>query len=779
MSEVEILFLDDELVVAERIALEIELSNDTPNFTYVENHRDLAAALKLKSFDIILVDYVVPGTTGIEILQLVQQIAPTTPVIVISGKVDEAVLVEAIRAGARDYICKDNLRRLSNAVERAIEESRLLQEHNLTTTELQRSEQLLSEISQRIPAAMYEFIMRPDGSSALPFVSKQFEHLTGVKAEQVKDDALPAFERILADDMEGLMHSIQVSAENLSHWSYDFRARNEFGELIWIHGSSIPTRDEAGVTHWHGIFEDTTELHKAHEIRDQFFQLTNDLLFITDLEGQILKIGGSTAKLLGYQEEELLEKTIQGLIPEEDSQQFLLVMQHATQKKENQHSLELRILTKQGDTLWLSWDAILTAGDTRIFYTAQDVTQHKNYENELEERVSKRTEELEESKKSAEEANQAKTHFLSNMSHELRTPLNSILGFAQLLDLSSDIQVKYKEDITQILDAGKHLLTLVEDLLDLSLIERNKLEFHFEPVSLKQQLMAAVSTMQPVARDKGLRLKLLDDVINNDMSVMVDAVRFKQIFLNLISNAIKYNRPHGSVDVYVETEDDLVSIIVEDTGIGIENTKIDELFLPFNRQHQALHASEGTGIGLAITKYLVEQMQGSIQVESTVGKGTKFITRFAFSSQQAQQPVDDNAQNNITQDRAKILYIEDSPSHIDFMHRVFEDMSNTIELITANTPRLGFELARAHTPTIILMDICLPGISGVDLMMRLQEDVQLSHIPVVAISANAHPTQIEEGLRSGFRRYLTKPVDVVELRRVVNELLVDCATHEQ
>lgn len=775
MMNIEVLYLEDDPDVAAAIELQLQadgldvrLKNATDNASYKR-------LLSQQSFDLVLIDYVVPDIDGLEALKYARSTMPMTPVIMISGKVDEEVLVEALRHGASDYVTKGRLQRLAPAIQRAIEESHTHTEYQKTVRALQISEQRLADIAENIPGAIYEFVMRPDGSTALPFVSRQFQEMTNILADEVRDDASIAFSRIFPADLPDVMQSIETSARDLTQWVHDFRFMKSEGKLMWLHGTSMPKQDSDGAIHWCGVFEDITALQAAREIRDQFFRLTNDLIFITDLEGRILKCGGTYQDRLGYSQTKMQETNLLDYVHSDDHQQMADALRQTVSGESALNNFENRFITSRGDTIWLSWNVVLTEEDTRIFATAHDITQQKIYENELEQRVQQRTQELERSKKMAEEANMAKTTFLSKMSHELRTPLNSILGFAQLMQLGIDIPEKYKDDIEQIIDSGKYLLSLVEDLLDLSLIEGERLEFRFEYVNLDRVLVETVNVMQPVARNKGIQLKFLQST-DQEVYIKADPVRIRQVMLNLISNAIKYNREHGSVDVYYEIKADHVLISVNDTGIGITKEDMGSLFMPFSRLNLDKHNEAGTGIGLSITKYLVEQMFGNISVESDTGKGSRFIIDFKIVKEM--DAIDDkkggvSARQTGPGFISKILYIEDSPSHIEFMHRVFDDMFVETQLLTANTPRLGLELARAHMPDIILLDICLPGISGFDLMMRIKEDKRLSQIPVVAISANAHPAQIEEGLRIGFRRYLTKPVDVIELRKVVLELLQD------
>ncbi|MHA4867132.1 ATP-binding response regulator [Duganella sp. PWIR1] len=387
---------------------------------------------------------------------------------------------------------------------------------------------------------------------------------------------------------------------------------------------------------------------------------------------------------------------------------------------------------------------------------------------------------LEAARAAAEKANHAKSDFLSSMSHELRTPLNAVLGFAQLL--ASDNPPpgpSQQRSLDQILKGGWYLLQLINEILDLAMIESGKVLMSQESMGLTEVLKDCQAMIGPQADKRGIRLTMPS--LNRPYFVHADRTRVKQVMINLLSNAIKYNRRGGMVIVECSEErPGTVRISVTDNGAGLPPEQVENLFQPFNRLGQEDGAEEGTGIGLVVTKQLVELMGGSIGVHSTVGVGTTFWVELVASEEPVLEMADfDGMVSPGTSEAASLrtlLYIEDNPANLALVEQLILRRSD-LKLLTAIDGHTGIQLARTYHPDVILMDINLPGVSGFGCLKMLRDDPSMTAIPVLALSANAMPRDIEKGLEAGFFRYLTKPINVVEFMRALDLALEFAEKH--
>jgi PAS domain S-box-containing protein len=373
------------------------------------------------------------------------------------------------------------------------------------------------------------------------------------------------------------------------------------------------------------------------------------------------------------------------------------------------------------------------------------------------------------------EADRAKSEFLSRMSHELRTPLNSVLGFAQLL-LSDDMAPRQREAVEQIVTAGRHLLGLVDEVLDLARIEADRLDLLVEPVSLDRALREAVELVQPLADASHVSV---DVVASADLArfVSADRQRLRQVLLNLLSNAIKYNHRHGTVTIHVESTETHATVHVDDTGRGIAAEHFDHLFTPFERLGAEHLGVEGVGVGLALSKRLVEAMRGTIDVESRLDHGSRFsvtLTTTAPASEPDPGTVDALVVARSRRGpsaRRRILYVEDNEANRRLMERVAA-RNDSVELVTAQRAVEGLALARASRPDAVLLDLHLPDRSGEDVLRELRADPNTAGIPVIVVSADATPSRIDQLLAAGAAGYLAKPVDMVELFAVLDGALI-------
>ncbi len=376
----------------------------------------------------------------------------------------------------------------------------------------------------------------------------------------------------------------------------------------------------------------------------------------------------------------------------------------------------------------------------------------------------------------AENANRAKSDFLSGMSHELRTPLNAILGFAQLMASGSPPPtLAQQRDLDQILKAGWYLLELINEVLDLALIESGKVTLSQEPVSLAEVMLECRAMIEPQAQRRGLSMTF--PIFEIPCFVKADRTRVKQVLINLLFNAIKYNRPGGTVAVEcTPCAAGSIRIGVRDTGPGLAPAQLAQLFQPFNRLGRESGVEEGTGIGLVVTKRLVGLMGGTIGVESTVGVGSVFWIELSLTSApelaalEAARAAQLLPQAHEGAPPRTLLYVEDNPANLELVEQLVARRAD-LRMMSATDGEQGIELARSFLPEVILMDINLPGLSGTEAMQILRADPATAHIPIIALSANAVPRDIEKGLEAGFFSYLTKPIKVDRFMDALNVAL--------
>jgi PAS domain S-box-containing protein len=384
--------------------------------------------------------------------------------------------------------------------------------------------------------------------------------------------------------------------------------------------------------------------------------------------------------------------------------------------------------------------------------------------------------ELSAAKVVAEKANLAKSDFLSSMSHELRSPLNGILGFAQLME--SDLPPptpRQQESIGQILQAGWHLLKLINEILDLAKVESGMLSLSPESVSLAEVMVECQALLEGQAQKRGIQITFPQP--DAGLFVHADRTRLKQVLINLLSNAVKYNRALGTVEVQCTAgAPGRVRVSIRDTGVGLSPERLAQLFQPFNRLGQEASGVEGTGIGLVVAKQLIELMEGVIGVESAVGVGSTFWfelvaaaePQFAPGSGEPSLPATSPVQGG--RPVRLLLYVEDNLANLKLVERLIERRPD-LSLISAVTGARGIQLARTRLPDVVLMDINLPDISGLEALVVLRGDPATAHIPVIAISANAMPHDIAKGRQAGFFEYLTKPIKVTEFTETLNAAL--------
>jgi len=651
-----------------------------------------------------------------------------------------------------------------------------------------------------------------DAEGVIQIFNVGAERMLGYTAAEVVDQLTPAN---ISDSKELIARAAALSKELDTAIRPGFEALvfkamrgiEDIYELTYIRkdGSRIPAlvsvtalRDAAGkVIGYLLIGTDNTarqqvEIERAlldQRLRDQQFYTRSliesniDALMTTDPRGIISDVNQQMELLTGRTRDELIGAPFKNYFTEPERAEEAITRVLREGKVTN---YELTALAREGKETVVSYNATTFHDRDRklqgVFAAARDVTERKQFEHALQVTNS----ELESARAAAEKANRAKSEFLSSMSHELRTPLNAVLGFAQLM--SSEVPApaaNQQRSIDQILKGGWYLLRLINEILDLAMIESGKVTMSHESISLTEVLQDCLGMIEPQAAKRGIRLTF--PKFDKAVYIHADRTRIKQVMINLLSNAIKYNGNGGAVIVQCAAgREGRVRISVKDTGAGLGPAQVAQLFQPFNRLGQEDGVEEGTGIGLVVTKQLVELMDGAIGVDSQVGVGTVFWVEFAAAAVPALL-LDKGGELALERrplarrdgaDQPTLLYVEDNPANLALVEELIARRGD-LKLLTAIDGHLGIELARAYLPDVILMDINLPGISGYGALRILSEDPSTAHIPVLALSANAVPRDIEKGLEAGFFCYLTKPIRVREFMDALDLALHKAAEHEQ
>ncbi|MDP1903552.1 MAG: PAS domain S-box protein [Pseudomonadota bacterium] len=585
-----------------------------------------------------------------------------------------------------------------------------------------------------------------------------------------KETRLPATIPVIATLAHGTIQGLANHTVLIAH----------DGSECDIADSCAPIRDRDGqVIGAVLVFRDVTGEYAVQQaLRDQQFYTRSliesniDALMMADPSGTITDVNQQMEALTGCTRDELIGTPFKNYFtdPERAEAGIKRVL---SEKKVTDYELTANH-KRNGETVVSYNAATFYSADGKlqgVFAAARDITERKRLDQVL---LDKNTE-LESAKLVAEKANLAKSNFLSSMSHELRTPLNAILGFAQLLETGSPTPTDAQGvRLNQIIKAGWYLLDLINEILDLAVIESGKLSLSQEAVSLTEVMRECQAMIEPQAQQRGIQMNFLP--FDSTWFINADQIRIKQVLINLLSNAIKYNCAQGTVRVACTAiTPERIRISIKDSGMGLPAEKLAQLFQPFNRLGQEAGSEEGTGIGLVVAKQLVELMGGTIGVESTVGMGSDFwveIIRDVMPQLAAgnAMPTEFAPQAQGNAALRTLLYVEDNPANLMLVEQIIEDHPH-VRLLSASDGNLGIALARAHRPDVILMDINLPGISGFQVLTILREDPLTARIPVLAISANAMPRDIEKGLEAGFFRYLTKPIKVNEFLVALDQAL--------
>jgi PAS domain S-box-containing protein len=631
--------------------------------------------------------------------------------------------------------------------------------------QLASQDALLRKLSAQVPGVIFQYRQPPSGRGRYLYASDAVRGLFGVESPEPNNevDARLPYRLLHDDDRQAYHDSVVAAPSKLAPWLLEYRIHRGDGQVRWMETRATPERLPDGVTLWHGFTTDITErkqtelaLRESQERVEMASEAAGIGIVEIDLNQGLVVLDRRACANHGlrYPQEQLtVPQWMAALHPDDQAEIGRTLQQTLT----SGGTLELRYRARFSDgrspTLELLARAVYgSKGRTKGWVgTCRDISAALVSERLLRE------------KEAAERANRAKSEFLSRVSHELRTPLNGILGFAQLmqLDRTHPLQGDQQRRLESVLRAGRHLLDLINEVLDLSRIENADYRPKIQAVNLADSVSVCLNLVQPLADGSAVRLP---STPLPAQWVQADPRALEQVLMNLLSNAIKYNRPHGEVHLELRADDKQVVLSITDEGLGLSTEQQAALFQPFNRLGAERTRIEGSGLGLVISRDLMRAMGGALTVQSAIGQGATFSLTLPLgqATQTAAAPAPEPDPTDTPQKPSPkriVLYVEDEPLNVVLMEEIFRKRPHWTLQVAANGQE-GLELARTHQPDLLLIDMNLPDMNGLELLRRLRADAITRPIRCVVLSADVLPEQVSAAMDAGFSDYWTKPIDV-------------------
>lgn len=761
---------DDEILLGFH---KIILEESSMEVLTLSNPMEAWQATKTFSPDVIITDVYMPKCTGPELAAILREADEFshTPILFLSSEHEASKQISALNRGGDEFLTKPiDPERFISIVHARAQRSRHMHRINLDLKHALRERNF-----QQHALNQHAIVSTTDAKGNITYVNNKFCDVSGYSREELigRNHRLLKSGQHTPEFYREIWNTIAAGEA----WSGTICNARKDDTLYWVESTIVPFLGEDGIPiQYISIRTEITKLVESEDRLRRSQAFANIGTWDWNIQTGKLFWSERIAELFGYRNK-LPETTYENFLAaiHPDDRQLVIDSINACVEGKAPYDIEHRVIWDDNSVHWLheKGNVVLDAKGKPLHMlgAVQDVTARRDYQQQLE------STQIE-----AENANRAKSEFLSSMSHELRTPLNAILGFSQLLkdDPYTPLSNDQDESIDEIIKAGDHLLELINEVLDLSRIEAGHLNLTLEAVKLADVIRDCDNLMRPLAQKHDISLETNIENIEGTI-LWADKTRLKQVILNFLSNAIKYNLPKGKVIIDVQIKNDLAKICVSDSGKGMSTDVMSHLFQPFNRLGAENTDIEGTGIGLIITKRLIDGMGGEIGAESEPNKGSTFWCTLPLASEiqvgkstsrkeRTNTPLDINSENTL-------LYIEDNPANLRLVEQLILRRPH-IRLLAAPTPGLGIELATTHHPKVILLDINLPGMSGFDVLKNLRENSLFEHTPIIAVSANATQHDIEKGLKMGFDDYLTKPVNIQKLFAVLDTYLKNQDTED-
>ena len=744
----------------------------------ISNPMDALDALEEFKPDVIVLDVYMPECSGPELAQVIRQDDKwaLTPIMFLSTETDLDIQLDSMNLGGEMFMTKPIApNHLISALTAKAKTSRWSNQLNTDLETVIRENEF-----QLITSNQHDIVSTTDIAGRILSVNEKFCEISGYS----RDELIGQNHRLLKSNHHpaSFYEDMWNTISNGTVWHGTVCNFNKKGEEYWVESTIVPFLDKKGKPYKYvSARTDITAMMQSEERLEVSQDFANIGTWDWNIKTGSLFWSDKIWPLFGYDKETTAttyDNFISAIHP--DDKKFVSDAVNNCVMKGDKYNIEHRVLWPDGTVRWLQerGDVVRDKHNepSHMLGVVQDITSRKEAEKALLDAI-----------EDAENANRAKSQFLSSMSHELRTPMNAIMGFSQVLqmEIEQPLNASQKENINEIMKAGHHLLELINEVLDLAKIEAGRIDLSIEEVMLGEIITESLQLILPLADKRGIDITIqsegenitLEDLLAKKSVVRADHTRVKQVILNLLSNAVKYNNENGKITLKCNyLADNQIKISVTDTGKGLTQDEQNQLFTAFNRLGAENGDIEGTGIGLVITQNIVELMGGRIGVESVVGEGSTFWFQLPTGAEttntevQGIDPRDKFDEMSNLKNKRTVLYIEDNPANLRLVTQLLSRLPN-IHMWSAHEPLLGLDLAAEHQPDLILLDINLPGMDGFDVLKNLRAKNETRDIPVIAISANAMPKDIENGLQAGFDNYITKPIDINSFLIAVDDKL--------